>query len=181
MPSEAPPLLRCWANTTRADAKLLHAEDQVTCRVDASVYIDERLQTGTLQIAHRLLSSKELARTQFQALVAQRHSPAQLGLIRQHLTPDRCTDEFVENNGLKLRASFCAQALKKFPGLYDFGLSITTLDASKPDAQGVRQALVSSIHMDGMSWETGMMIARRYLEAVSGIESGLNAVKAVVK
>jgi serine protease Do len=172
VPSEAPPLLRCWANTSRADSKLQHAEDQVSCRVDASVYIDERLQTGTVQIAHRLVSSKELGRVQFQALVAQRHSPAQLGMIRQHLTPDRCKDEFVQNNGLVVRATFCTQALKKFPGLYDFGLSLTTLDAAQPDAQGMRQSLQSSIHMDGMSWETGMTMARRYLESVSSAAVG---------
>jgi serine protease Do len=171
VPSEAPPLLRCWANTSRADSKLQHAEDQVSCRVDASVYIDERLQTGTVQIAHRLVSSKELGRVQFQALVAQRHSPAQLGMIRQHLTPDRCKDEFISHNGLVVRATFCTQALKKFPGLYDFGLSITTLDAAQPDAQGLRQSLQSSIHMDGMAWETGMTIARRYLEAISSANS----------
>jgi serine protease Do len=174
VPAEVPPLLKCWANTTKNDNKLRYVEDQVQCRVDAGIFIDERLYTGTVQMQHLLVSSDELNRLQFQSLINQRYRPAQLGMIRQHLTADRCVEEFIEHNGLQWRATVCAQAMKKFPGLYDFGVSAISLDANNLTDKGMRQALFTAMHLDGVTWDSGMQSVKRYLDA-------LGAAKGVAK
>jgi hypothetical protein len=56
--------------------------------------------------------------------------------------------------------ALCSRAYKGFAGLYDFHLRVLTVGSSST-------ALLSTLSLGGVSFETGQRFARQYVEAIS--------------
>ena len=57
-------------------------------------------------------------------------------LSPQHQTKPHCQEDFVERDGLPLRAVVCMRAYKKLPQLYDVAVLVATLDQTQGGVQG---------------------------------------------
>ena len=59
-----------------------------------------------------------------------------------------------------VRAVLCVRGYKRFEGLYDMRLKVLTLDRSS-------EALVSSLALNGVGYESGLDFARKFLERIT--------------
>jgi S1-C subfamily serine protease len=167
---EAPPLLKCWANTSAANKELQFESDNLHCTLESDVFVSGNLYTGSISYRHTLLTSKELGRLKFARLVDQQDGgfgAARAGWAgRKQITPQRCTTRFVSRPGGDVQAILCVRALKKFDDLYNMNLAITTLDTDKPLPDGARQSLVSTLALAGMTYDNGLKVIERFLETL---------------
>jgi serine protease Do len=167
---EAPPLLKCWANTSAANKELQFESDNLHCTLESDVFVSGNLYTGSISYRHTLLTSKELGRVKFARLVDQQDGgfgAARAGWAgRKQITPQRCTTRFVSRPGGDIQAILCVRALKKFDDLYNMNLAITTLDTNKPLPDGARQSLVSTLALAGMTYDNGLKVIERFLETL---------------
>jgi len=79
-------------------------------------------------------------------------------LSAQHQTKPRCAEDYVERDGLPLRAVVCMRAYKKLPQLYDVAVLVATLDQSQAGVQGRFDA-------QGVSFANAQRLAQHYLDA----------------
>jgi len=79
-------------------------------------------------------------------------------LSGQHQTKPRCNEDFIDRDGLPLRAVVCMRAYKKLPQLYDVSVLVATLDQSESGVQGRFDA-------QGVSFGNAQKLARHYLDA----------------
>ncbi|MEO8079478.1 MAG: serine protease, partial [Caldimonas sp.] len=79
-------------------------------------------------------------------------------LTAQHQTKPRCNEEYIDREGLPLRAVICLRAYKKLPQLYDVAVLVTTLDQNVAGVQGRFDA-------QGVSFANAQKLARHYLDA----------------
>ena len=131
--------------------------DRVHCAMESGVFVSSELRTGHITINHSLLRRTELdrwrfadmARTMFSDQVARPHHST------LYSGPE-CTEDFIDSNGLALRAVLCFSAYNKLEGLYLLDLfSVTTDDADN--------ALLSQLRMRGVSWDNGLRLAGAFL------------------
>ncbi|MCX7217518.1 MAG: hypothetical protein NTY70_00875 [Burkholderiales bacterium] len=119
------------------------------------------MQTGNVAIRHTFTRSEKLDALRFSRLISnsfKNQVPA--GNKDQRLTAASCTEDFVQNPSLPLRAVLCVRAYRKFSGLYDFALFTASTNQS-------RMSLQSRIDARGVSYENGMRLSRLFLNSIS--------------
>ena len=156
--------MRCWGNssaqaTSRAEKPF--AVDTTSCTMESSVFVSGSLQTGAVGIRHQYLRSTGLDAMRFAQLSSASFKNESFGSYKDsRLTGPQCTEQFVTNGSLPMRAVLCVRAYRKFAGLYDFSL----LTASTDDGM---MNLQSRLDARGVSYDNGMRTARAFLEALA--------------
>lgn len=152
--------MRCWGRSSvKAEAPFM--VDNASCTMESAIYISGSLQTGQISIRHQFLSSTTLDPVRFAELAGTSFKNEVLGSDKDaHLTGPACTEEFIHNGALPLRAVLCVRAYRKFAGLYDF----TLLSASTDDSL---MSLQSRLDARGVSYENGLRSARSFLAALA--------------
>ena len=84
-------------------------------------------------------------------------------LSPQHQTKPRCAEDYIERDGLPLRAVVCMRAYKKLPQLYDVAVLVATLDQSQAGVQGRFDA-------QGVSFANAQRLAHHYLDAYRWVQ-----------
>jgi hypothetical protein len=84
---------------------------------------------------------------------------------RKRLTQPECHEDFVERDdgaaaAPVLRAVWCARAYRDFAGLYDVAITTVTQDRG-------REALVSRLAMQGVSYKNALALAGRFIAEVA--------------
>lgn len=152
--------VRCWGRSNaKPDAPF--EVDQMNCQMESAIYVSALMQTGNIAIRHTFTRSEKLDAMRFSRLISnsfKNQMPA--GNKDQRLTAAHCTEEFVENKNLSMRAVLCARAYRKFSGLYDFALFTASTDQT-------RMSLQSRIDARGVSYENGMRLSRLFLNSIS--------------
>jgi len=151
--------VRCWGRSN-VKAEAAFTADTMSCSMEAAIYVSDTQQTGHLSITHQYLHSSSLDRLRFAALASKLFKVGNMGSGKdRRLTAPSCTEQFVKNRTLALRAVMCVRAYRKFAGLYNF----TLLTASTDDP---RASLQSRFDVAGVSFENGMRSTRAFLEAL---------------
>lgn len=151
-------LARCWSHTEQRE-KVPYRADSATCRIDSSIYIDEGVETGSVLQQHSLLRGKSMSAARFYAMYSAHFGGWRNQWGADEEAPMKCTEEFVRNAQVTVRAALCASAYTKFADLYDVTLSFATVDQST-------QGLQSTLQLNGMGYANAMRLARRHLESV---------------
>jgi len=73
------------------------------------------------------------------------------------MTANECRDNYVRGAAHIYRVAMCLKAYRKFDGIYDFAVSATQMDDP-------RERLVSSLSLNGVSFENGQQLSRMFLE-----------------
>ncbi|MBB3224737.1 S1 family peptidase [Pseudoduganella umbonata] len=156
--------MRCWGNssaqvTSRTEKPF--TVDTTSCTMESSVFVSGSLQTGAIGIRHQYLRSTGLDAIRFAQLSSSSFKNESFGSYKDsRLTGPQCTEQFVTNGSLPMRAVLCVRAYRKFAGLYDFSL----LTASTDDGM---MNLQSRLDARGVSYDNGMRTARAFLEALA--------------
>jgi S1-C subfamily serine protease len=163
VPDAQVPFVRCWGVPYDQPARL-YDRDTRLCISNSDLFVDDRLLTGQLLFTHEHYQTRELGAVRFAALIesayATRPSVLEVQANKKELTEFRCYDEFVNRPAGTLRVALCSRAYKSFDGLYDFHLRALTVDSSS-------SALLSTLTLAGVSFETGLRFAQQYVEAIS--------------
>jgi len=156
--------MRCWGNSSAQPASRSEkpfAVDTTSCAMESSVFVSGSLQTGAIGIRHQFLRSTGLDAIRFAQLSSSSFKNESFGSYKDsRMTGPQCTEQFVTNGSLPMRAVLCVRAYRKFAGLYDFSL----LTASTDDGM---MNLQSRLDARGVSYDNGMRTARAFLEALA--------------
>jgi hypothetical protein len=163
VPDAKAPFVRCWGFPYDGPARL-YDRDRRTCFSNSDVFVDDRVYIGALRFTQQRFEARGLGAVRFAALIESAYAagPLAFGIFgnRKELTEFRCHDDFVHRPAGTLRVALCSRAYKSFAGLYDFHLRAVTVNSSS-------SALLSTLTIQGVGFETGRRFARQYVEAIS--------------
>ncbi|MES2742748.1 MAG: serine protease [Pseudomonadota bacterium] len=151
--------MRCWGRSN-VKAETPFTIDNTSCAMESAVFISGSLQTGQIAIRHQFLRSTTLDPIRFAELAGSSFKNENFGGYKEGpLTGPRCTEQFVKNRTLPLRAVLCVRAYRKFAGLYDFALLTASTDHAL-------MSLQSRLDARGVSYENGMRLSRVMLTSL---------------
>jgi S1-C subfamily serine protease len=152
--------MRCWGRSSvKADKPF--SVDITNCSMESAIFVSGSLQTGAIGIRHQFMRSTGLNAVRFAQLSSASFKNEGFGSYKDvRLTGPQCTEMFVKNQTLPLRAVLCVRAYRKFAGLYDFALLTSSTDDGLMNLQ-------SRLDARGVSYENGMRATRAFLEALS--------------
>ncbi|NOJ93578.1 serine protease [Corallococcus sp. CA049B] len=164
VPGRWSPFLKCWGDTPH-DPETPYTVTSYQCSSEEDIFLSSSHRTGVVAYLHQHVESQKLGAMRFSALYSTLFSqdPDAVSATREDVTNFRCKSEFVDVNGLTVRAAICLRAYRRFPGLYDLVLRAATLNAS---THGVD----TSLTLGGFSAENARKLARRYLEGLSWVK-----------
>ena len=157
VPVPSDEFMRCWGNSDPSRTGGLDVE-RSNCVMDTRIYVGD-YTTGAIAVRHESYDGSKLGALRFAA----RHSAAFRNedftrLRSEHQTKPQCHEDFIDRDGLPLRAVVCLRAYKKLPELYDVSVLVATLDQNQAGVQGRFDA-------QGLSFANAQRLAKHYLEA----------------
>ena len=155
--------MRCWGRGTPADTKGLDFE-RSQCRMDHALFVSGNLQTGWLDMSHEAYDGSKLGALRFARQYSGSFRNERLGIADKSRTAPYCKEQFVDRDGLPLRAVVCLRAYRKLEGLHDLSVLVTTVDASTQGALGRFDAR-------GVSFDNALKLAAHYLEGFAWTNS----------
>ena len=149
--------MRCWGRSETSRTGGLDFE-RSDCAMDTRIFVGE-FNTGSLRTGHESYDGSKLGSLRFAKRYSQsfRNESFQR-LSSEHQTKPQCHEDYVDRDGLPLRAVVCLRAYKKLPKLYDVSVLVATLDQSKAGVQG-------RFDVQGVNYANAMKLTRHYLEA----------------
>lgn len=157
--------MRCWGRSSVKGDKPFTVDD-ASCAMESAIFVSGSLQTGQISIRHQFIRSNGLDQLRFARLVSESFRNEHFGSFKDsRLTGPNCTESFVKNNKLPLRAVLCVRAYRKFAGLYDFALLTGSTD------QGLMN-LQSRLDARGVSYDNGLRLTRVFLDALTLAPAG---------
>ena len=149
--------MRCWGTTTVSRTGGLDFEKS-ECAMDTRIFVGD-FTTGSIALRHESYDGTKLGPLRFAARYAQSFQNERFTrLSSQHQTKPRCSEDFVDREGLALRAVVCLRAYRKLPNLYDVSVLVATLDRAETGVQGRFDA-------DGVSFANAQRLVKHYLDA----------------
>lgn len=155
--------MRCWGRGTPADNKGLDFE-RSQCRMDHAIFVGGNLQTGWLDMSHEAYDGDKLGALRFARQYSRSFRNERLGGNDKSRTAPYCKEQFVDRDGLPLRAVVCLRAYRKLEGLHDVSILVTTVDAPTQGALGRFDAR-------GVSFDNALKLAAHYLEGFAWTNS----------
>jgi hypothetical protein len=150
--------MRCWGRSNDRDS---FSVEVTNCQMESSLFVSGSLQTGQVQIQHQYMKSTGLDEVRFAVLSSNSFKNESFGSHKdKRLTGPMCTEQFVKNSTLPMRAVMCVRAYRKFDGLYDFALLTSSTDEGKMNLQ-------SRLDARGVSYENGLRASRAFLESLA--------------
>jgi serine protease Do len=149
--------MRCWGSSEPSRTGGLDFE-RSDCVMDTRIFVGD-FNTGTISLRHESYDGSKLGTLRFASRYAQSfRNESFMRLSSQYQTKPRCNEDFVDRDGLALRAVVCMRAYKKLPQLYDVSVLVATLDQNEAGVQGRFDA-------QGVSFANAQRLAHHYLDA----------------
>ena len=148
--------LRCWGSSEPSRSGGLDLE-RSDCVMDTHIFVGD-YTTGAIGVRHESYDGARLGALRFAARYAQSfRNEGFLRLRSEYQTKPQCHEDFVDRNGLALRAVICLRAYRKLPELYDLSVLVATLDQPSAGVQG-------RFDVQGLSFANAQKLARHYIE-----------------
>ena len=158
LPDKIAPFVNCGASGSPETDNPVQLV-QIHCDAKAGLYVQQGLYSGSLKYAHYGLTTDKLDAWRFaNRLSALTAAMGRFGSLR-HIGPYACEDRVVGLKGFDANLLVCARRYRKFEGLYDFTVRVSSLNSS-------RQGYASHLDMYGVEFEPGMRFIRRYVETM---------------
>ncbi|MBC7734478.1 MAG: trypsin-like peptidase domain-containing protein [Bacteriovorax sp.] len=149
--------MRCWGSSEPSRNGGLDLE-RSNCVMDTRIFVGD-YTTGAISVRHESYDGSKLGTLRFAARYSASFRNEGFTRLRaEHQTKPQCHEDFVDRNGLALRAVVCLRAYKKLPELYDLSVLVATLDQPQAGVQG-------RFDVQGLSFANAQKLARHYLEA----------------
>ncbi len=162
VPVPADEFMRCWGSSevSRTGGMDLERSD---CVMDTHIFAGD-FNTGAISVRHESYDGSKIGALRFAARHAASFRNESFGRLRAELqTQPQCHEDFVDRQGLVLRAVVCLRAYRKLPQLYDLSVLVATLDQPSAGVQG-------RFDVQGVSFANAQRLARHYLEAYEWVK-----------
>ena len=157
VPVPADTFMRCWGSSEPSRTGGLDLE-RSDCVMDTRIFVGD-YTTGAIGVRHESYDGTKLGALRFAARYSASFRNEGFTRLRaEHQTKPQCHEDFVDRNGLTLRAVICLRAYKKLPELYDLSVLVATLDQPHAGVQG-------RFDVQGLTFANAQKLARHYLEA----------------
>ena len=159
------PWFTCWAQTNSGQIPKPRATiDATNCSSDARLFVSDDLSTGNITLSQSLVRSVDLNAFQFASFLSQQVQPPWIGpLSRKWHTQRRCREDLTHavasDLGPPIDVVWCARAYRQFDDLYDVTVMGVTQDRAN-------LALVSRLSMQGVTYESAIVLTKRLFEAL---------------
>ena len=149
--------MRCWGSSEPSRTGGLDFE-RSDCVMDTRIFVGD-FNTGTISMRHESYDGSKLGTLRFADRYSQSFRNENFTrLSSQYQTKPICNEDYVDRDGLALRAVVCMRAYKKLPQLYDVSVLVATLDQNVAGVQGRFDA-------QGVSFANAKRLAHHYLDA----------------
>ncbi len=161
LPSSPAPFVDCWGEGNQDD-DMPYETVSHTCSGYDSVFISSSRRALSVSFQHRVLTAKDLNRFRFFDLYSSLFGMGSPGYYgnEDEITSFRCSTRFVERNDITFKAVFCLRKHHKLEGLYDAIFKAASLES-------METGLETMLTMNGVSFETAVGLADRYLGEIS--------------
>ena len=157
VPVPSDQFMRCWGSSEPSRNGGLDLE-RSDCVMDTRIFVGD-YTTGTIGLRHESYDGAKLGTLRFAARYSASFRNERFTRLRsEYQTKPQCHEDYVDRDGLALRAVVCLRAYKKLPGLYDLSVLVATLDQPQAGVQGRFDA-------QGLSFANAQKLAKHYLEA----------------
>jgi S1-C subfamily serine protease len=157
--------LRCWGRSTPPDTPGMELA-RSDCQMEGRIFIKPDLGTGFLSLRHEVYDGRNLGPLRFAKRYSASFRNEYLGTDSPYFTAAQCHEQFVDRDGLPLRAVMCLRAHKKLKGLYELTVLVATLDQATAGVQGRFDA-------HGVSFRNAQALAAHYLDGFGWTQPGL--------
>ncbi|MEE8062640.1 MAG: serine protease [Gemmatimonadales bacterium] len=160
LPTRPAPYFNCWGDASMDSDTPYEIVDH-QCMTDDYIFVSSDMESGVVQMWHRLLTTEELNRFRFYSLysddfqISDRWFPGS----EEEVTSFVCEDRTVRNDHLPLKVVFCIRRYRKLAGLYDAVIKAAVLGQASVGLQ-------TSLILSGVSFENATTLMGRYLEAI---------------
>ena len=162
VPVPSDQFMRCWGSSEPSRTGGLDLE-RSDCVMDTRIYVGD-YTTGAISLRHESYDGAKLGPLRFAARYSASFRNESFVRLRPgHQTKPQCHEDFVDRDGLPLRAVVCLRAYKKLPQLYDVSVLVATLDQTQAGVQGRFDA-------QGLSFENAQKLARHYMDAYGWVK-----------
>ena len=156
VPVPSDEFMRCWGSSDPSRTGGLDVE-RSNCVMDTRIFVGD-YTTGAISVRHESYDGSKLGTLRFAARHSQAFRNEDFTRLRsEYQTKPQCHEDFVDRDGLPLRAVVCLRAYKKLPDLYDVSVLVATLDQKQAGVQGRFDA-------QGLSFANAQKLAKHYLE-----------------
>jgi serine protease Do len=158
LPTEITPYVECSTFDERGPHVRVRVE-VISCRVPSQLSVQSGVPVAGLSMQHRLVRSAGLSPLQFERQVNEVAAETPRTGLPAHVAPFACHDGLVSLDGFDARISTCVRQYRLFAELYDFSVTVVSIDDET-------QALVSRLSLQGVAFDSGERILKRYLGAL---------------
>ncbi len=158
LPAKLSPFIDCSAGGDPSTDQPVQLT-RVNCLAKAGLYVQEGLYTGDLRFSHYVLTTDKLDAWRFGYRLSKQSQASGAYGLRKHVGPFSCREDDVKLAGFDVALMVCMRSYRKFEGLYDFTVRITSLNEPT-------RGFASHLDMYGMEYDAGMRFVRRYLDAM---------------
>jgi serine protease Do len=158
LPTQISPHVEC-STVDESSPHVLVSVDTVSCWIPALIRVQQGVHVAGLSMRHRILQSEGLHPLQFERQVNSLAAAPRRTGSAAHVAAFACRDALVSLDGFDARISTCVRQYRLFAGLYDFDVTVVSIDDEL-------QALVSRLALQGVSFDTGKKTMERYLGAL---------------
>ena len=163
IPGQVADMLSCWGGSNNNDPKRLFTSIQQRCAMGEQVFVHQSFFSGEIEMEFELLGAMEVNQQRFYNLLQRAINSAQAANRASKLDVSnfQCRQGGFENqHALEQKAAFCTRAYKEFEGLYDVLYIAATVNENN-------QSLISHFTLAGVSQESSLMFAKRFMESAS--------------
>lgn len=149
--------LKCWGHTV--DKKDVYYKGvHKHCRSEDNIYIGQGVSGGAFSYDYEWITTKQLNRFQFYSQIERRFNQTGVSSVykEEDATNYICDSGFVTISKHSWKISTCTRAYKKYKGLHDILLLLTTVDLND-------KSLLVKAGMSGVSKENGMRFINKFL------------------
>ncbi|HET9266134.1 MAG TPA: serine protease, partial [Vicinamibacterales bacterium] len=130
--------------------------ETLRCQIPSRILAQPGVHVAGLSVQHRIVQSTGLHPLQFERQVNDLAAGPRRAGVSAHVAPFACRDALVSLDGFDARISTCVRQYRLFAGLYDFDVTVVSIDDPS-------QALVSRLALQGVSFDIGRRTMERYL------------------
>ena len=147
---------RCWGRSRDPDFKAFDLE-RTDCQLDSQVFAGQ-MTTGFIRLRHEVYDAPKFSALRFAKMYSDSMANEGFALSASpRRTAAECSERFIDQGGMAMRAVVCATAHRKTRGLYDVSVLVASVNRPTQGVQGRLDAY-------GVSFDNGMALVAYYLK-----------------
>ncbi len=160
VPDKLASYLTCWGDSESKE--LPYKISANSCATKNDIYLADNFTTGDIHYSRYYISAEKMNSYRFAYIQEDLYKSPSVFLTghKKYFTNYKCKTEFVKNNKITFKVSFCLRGYKHFTGVYDMMLTAASLDKKTT-------AIQTNLILAGISYENAISFSKKYLKAFS--------------